>query len=203
MVFHPQEFGNVATCCAYLEGAGLGPGAAVARSDGVAWRRVSINYSHNYSRRPAASRCSPSPSCLAISASRSASRIAMQRVECALEHVKGEGVSLHGIYQTSYWGEGFFILRWGSIGINDLETCSTILFFDRGFCLSWLSRVIAWRGSPCNVIMTNSTKGEWGKSGFCDDSWWFEDWKGDDFFINFAFRILLFKFVFYFILLIN
>lgn len=61
MVFHPQEFGNVATCCAYLEGAGLGPGAAVARSDGVAWRRVSINYSHNYSRRPAASRCSPSP----------------------------------------------------------------------------------------------------------------------------------------------
>lgn len=66
MVFHPQEFGNVATCCAYLEGAGLGPGAAVARSDGVAWRRVSINYSHNYSRRPAASRCSPSPTSAAI-----------------------------------------------------------------------------------------------------------------------------------------
>lgn len=33
------------------KGAGTGPGHAVARSNGVAWRRVSINYSHNYDRR--------------------------------------------------------------------------------------------------------------------------------------------------------
>lgn len=33
------------------KGAGTGPGHAVARSNGVAWRRVSINYSHNYNRR--------------------------------------------------------------------------------------------------------------------------------------------------------
>lgn len=35
----------------FVKGAGTGPGHAVARSNGVAWRRVSINYSHNDNRR--------------------------------------------------------------------------------------------------------------------------------------------------------
>lgn len=115
MVFHPQEFGNVATCCAYLEGAGLGPGAAVARSDGVAWRRVSINYSHNYNRRPAASPA------FAIAIALSSELQCNCGWNARPNASKARGVSFHGIYQTSCRG---------SIGINDLETCSTILFFD-------------------------------------------------------------------------
>lgn len=121
MVFHPQEFGNVATCCAYLEGAGLGPGAAVARSDGVAWRRVSINYSHNYSRRPAASRCSPSPTSAAIPNCNG---------DGANARSKGVCVSLC-IYQTSYRGEAS-----SSIRTNEMRRSSIV-------ASSRLSRVIA------------------------------------------------------------
>lgn len=173
MVFHPQEFGNVATCCAYLEGAGLGPGAAVARSDGVAWRRVSINYSHNYNRRPAASPA------FAIAIALSSELQCNCGWNARPNASKARGVSFHGIYQT------IFIRVGDRLGL--MISRLVLRYYSSIFvALSWLSRVIAWGGSLCNVIMTNSTKGESGKSVKIRVLQWFsmdfEGWEGDDLF---------------------
>lgn len=151
MVFHPQEFGNVATCCAYLEGAGLGPGAAVARSDGVAWRRVSINYSHNYSRRPAASRCSPSPPTSA------AIRIPNWTQRWWWD-ARSKGVCVC-VYRSTV-----FIRHRGeaSSSFDSDERSRDATFFDRG--LEPIEPSDRSRGTSCNVIMTNSMEKGWGKS---------------------------------------